>query len=257
MIDNYVFNSARMGESVSAFSVTSDSDTQSNYDTKRVMRINAPHWLPPKEVADLYCVNEWNLSVKFTTPDFFIPGLEGTDEYTFKAGKATTVVDYDGEITTLTSDGPGWDSVVDGISGKRYFSEDDESYIDGQIGTLNLEKYVTVTIEDEITEEEFDYVLILRVSCEVIGPRPMLYVEGGKSREVWELNIMLTGNARSRFINDPEPTAPQIETRVGTYLSKDNAPHLIGTVNESEPINDESIEITLSAASYHESFYPI
>jgi hypothetical protein len=255
MIDNYAFLSARIGESPLEFGVTIDSDTQPNYSNKRVMRINSPHWLPPKEVADLYSVSEWNVSVKFTTPDFFPEGLDGTHEYTFKAGKETTIIDDGGEITTLTSDGPGWESVVDGINGKRYFDESTQSYIDGSIGTFTLEKNETVEIEDEILEETFTYILSLRINIAILGPRPMFYIESNELNPVWIVDIAFSGEARSRFEFDPVPNTPSIKTLVGTYIDRTGEPRQIGTIDEVAPINDDSIEITLSAASFHDSFH--
>jgi hypothetical protein len=257
MIDNYAFLSARIGESPSQFGITADSDTQPNYLNKRVMRIDAPHWLPPKEVADLYSVSEWSVSVKFTTPDFFIEGLEGTHNYTFKAGKATTIIDDGGEITTLTSDGPGWESVVDGINRKQYFDESNQIYIDGSIGTFMLQKNETVEIEDEILEETFTFIASLRVNITILDPRPMLYIENDQLNSVWIVDVLFSGDAFSRFEFDPEPSSPFFRTDVGTYIDRSGEPYQIGTVNEEVEIYDESIEITLSPASFHDSFHPL
>lgn len=254
MIDNYEFLSARMGESPLEFSVTADSDTQPIFERRRVMRIPSPHWLPPADVADLYSMSEWSISIKFTTPDFFNEGLDGTHEYTFKAGKTTTIIDDNGGIETITSGGAGWESAVDAISGKRYFDESTETYIDGTIGTFTLEKYETVEIEDEVLEETFTYILSLRVTCQISNPRPMFYIANGEEAQVWIVDISFNGQARSRFEFDPEPSSPAIETQVGTYITRSGSSFPIGTVNDDVPVFDDSIEITLSPLSLHESF---
>lgn len=252
MIDNYSFLSARRGESLLAFGVTDDSDTKPNFENKRVMRIPAPHFLPPTEVGELYDVSEWNLSVLFTPSEDFIEGLEGTTEFTFKAGKQMFIVDLYGEIITLESEGPGWESVLDGITGNQYFDEEQEIYVDGR-SSFGFEKFVSIDVEDEILEETFTYILLLRVECEIIGPRPMIYIENDEPQEVWEIEIRFYGEAKSYAEFDPEPNTPTVSTRVGTYVSKSGDLYPIGEIS-SEEINDDSIQITLSAASYHETF---
>ena len=241
-----------MEESPSAFSVTADSDTQLNYLDKRVMRIDAPHWLPPEQVADLYSVSEWSVSVIVNSDESILSGLNGTHEYTFKAGKSTLVNEADGEETIIdTSDFVGWESVVDGITGKRYFDETENAYIDGSIGTFQLVKTVAVEIDG------FNYFASLNVSCEITGPKPMIYVEDEEIQPVWIIGVTFKGDLRSWFEFDPVPETPQLETAVGTYEDKSGEAYEIGTVDSLEPINDSSILITLSAASFHDSFHPL
>jgi hypothetical protein len=262
MLDNYLFASVREGEAPSQPSQpspTRDSDTQPNYEDARVLHIAAPHWLPPSEVADLYTVSEWKLIVEFSAPaeeeDPDFASLNGEHEYTFKAGKSTLINDYNGSITTLTSDGPGWESVIDGLNGKRYFDEEIEIYVDGEIGTFSLYKEVLVAGEENAEGETSNTVYGLIALCNVIGARAMFYDHGGEIEPVWEIQIEFSGRAYSRSEFDPVPESSYIQTELGTYnLRDEGGGDQIGTINSSEPSLDDAIKMTLSASSFHEDF---
>ena len=254
MLDNYLFSSVRAGEAGNQPFSTADSDTQYNYEDARVFHITAPHWLPPSEVADLYTVSEWKLSVEFSAPadsDPDFASLNGTYEHTFKAGKETAINDYNGSITTLTSDGPGWESVIDGINRKKYFDEDLEYYQDGGIGTFYLYKETLVTSSHTVYG--------LFVFCSIIGFRSMFYDHEGEIEPVWEIQIQFSGYAYSRGeFEFPAPDFGYIQTGLGTYdLREEGEGEQIGTVNSSEPSLDEAIQITLSASAFHEDFETI